>query len=188
MTIEDFCGGKMWIFGYGSLMWDDWEKQFDGQKYDKAILKNFRRDFNKKSTSNWGTSEVPGPTLGLEYLQNSVCVGSAFEFSDEKEEVILAYLQEREGPSFELSKLEISLSDNQCVQAFVPINRHTVRTYIGNITLDQRAEMAKNAIGASGSCVDYVANIRSKLAELGIEDINIESFWQTIQSIDSTRH
>ncbi len=187
MTVEDFCGGKMWIFGYGSLMWDDWEKQFDGQKYDKAILKHFRRDFNKKSTSNWGTPEQPGPTLGLEHLQDSECVGSSFEFSNDKEEIVLAYLEKREGPSFELSKLEISLSDNQSVQAFVPINRHTARTYIGNINLEQRAEMAKNAIGAWGSCIYYVANIRNKLAELGIKDINVEHFWQTIQSIDSAR-
>lgn len=178
----------MWIFGYGSLMWDDWEKQFDGQKYDKAILKNFRRDFNKKSTSNWGTPELPGPTLGLERLQDSECVGSAFEFSDEKKEIVLAYLEKREGPSFELIEQEISLSDNEYVQAFVPINQHAARTYIGTISLVQRAEMAKNAIGTNGSCMDYVANIRIKLTELGIKDINVEDFWQTTQSINSVQH
>ena len=178
----------MWIFGYGSLMWDGWEKKFDGRKYDKVILKNFQRDFNKKSTSNWGTTEVPGPTLGLERVLDSECVGSAFEFSNDKEKTVLAYLEKREGPSFELRKLEISLSDNRCVQAFVPVNRKAARTYIGDTSLEQRAEMAKNAIGANGSCIDYVANIRNKLTELGIKDTNVEDFWQTIRSMDSAQH
>jgi glutathione-specific gamma-glutamylcyclotransferase len=183
---NDQKGLQMWVFGYGSLMWDDWEKQFDGQKYDKALLKDFQRDFNKKSIRNWGTRELPGPTLGLESLRGSECIGSAFEFADDKEESVIAYLEEREGPSFGLSKLEILLSDNQSVQAFVPINQRMAQTYIGNISLDQRAEMAKKANGTHGNCIDYIANIRNKLLELEIKDVNVENFWQAIQSIDST--
>jgi len=178
-------GGEMWIFGYGSLMWDEWETKFDGHKIDSAILPNYRRDFNKKSTVNWGKTESPAPTLGLEESQNAECTGSAFEFADDKEDVVLEYLTQREGTSFDLKKLTIILPDDRSIQAFVPVNRNTTSTYLGNLSINRRAEMARDASGTSGNCIDYVANIRNKLLELNIKDENVEGFWQAIQSIDS---
>jgi len=175
----------MWIFGYGSLMWDEWETRFDGHKIDSAILPNYRRDFNKKSTVNWGTAKSPAPTLGLEYIQGEECIGCAFEFSDEKEESVLAYLAQREGGSFALQKLNIVLPDKESVQAFVPVNQNTSSTYIGNLSLIHRAKMARCASGTSGKCVDYVTSIRNKLLELDIKDAHVENFWEAIQSDNS---
>lgn len=43
----------MWVFGYGSLMWDGWEIEFQGVKDNRAELTGFHRDFNKRSTLNW---------------------------------------------------------------------------------------------------------------------------------------
>ncbi len=51
----------MWVFGYGSLMWDQWEQQFGGIRVDRAALVNYRRSFNKASTGNWGTQDLPAP-------------------------------------------------------------------------------------------------------------------------------
>jgi cation transport regulator ChaC len=45
----------MWVFGYGSLMWDGWEQALGGQRVDGAVLPDYGRSFNKKSTRNWGT-------------------------------------------------------------------------------------------------------------------------------------
>lgn len=61
----------MRVFGYGSLIWDDWENEYEGKRFDKARLTNYRTAFNKKSTRNWGTPQNPGPTLGLEEEQGS---------------------------------------------------------------------------------------------------------------------
>ena len=40
---------NVWVFGYGSLMWDNWENQFQGTCKGKVILKGYHRSFNKKS-------------------------------------------------------------------------------------------------------------------------------------------
>ena len=37
----------MWIFGYGSLMWDGWESEFVCQERAMATLSGYRRAFNK---------------------------------------------------------------------------------------------------------------------------------------------
>lgn len=131
--------------------------------------------------------QLPGPTLGLENIRGAECIGCAFEFTDNKETTVLAYLSEREGGSFELKKLNIILPDKRSVQAFVSVNWNTVQTYIGNLDINHRAKMARYASGTSGNCIDYVANIRNKLLELNINDENVENFWQAIQSIDSSR-
>src|SRR4030095_13044058 len=55
----------MWVFGYGSLMWDGGEVEFGAARRERATLSGVRREFNKASWKNWGTRAVPAPTLGL---------------------------------------------------------------------------------------------------------------------------
>ncbi len=170
----------MWVFGYGSLMWDGWENKFGGKRHDNSRILNYHRDFNKKSTVNWGTRENPGPTLGLEVAPGSECVGCAFEFPDEKQEQILEYLRNREGESFSLSEIDVILENDTSVKASTPINSHTSHTYIGTLNMSQRIQMAKRAVGSHGRCTDYVSNIRNKLSELNIQDQYVEDFWKAL--------
>jgi cation transport protein ChaC len=112
----------MWVFGYGSLMWDDWEEEFGGRKYDRARLRGYHRDFNKKSTESRGTQQHPCPTLGLVEQARAECIGSAFEFDDGRREAILDCLRRREGPSFTFPEKPIELEDGRVVGAMIPIN------------------------------------------------------------------
>ncbi|MDY6944549.1 MAG: gamma-glutamylcyclotransferase [Pseudomonadota bacterium] len=166
----------MWVFGYGSLMWDNWEKDFAGVKFDHATLHDFHRSFNKSSVVNWGTNENPGPTLGLEPKAGEICIGTAFEIPKEQEAAVMAELARREGRSFALKPLEIVLADGRKVQALVPVNDRTRPTYLGGKALDELVALAKAAGGTSGSCVSYIENIGRELRSLGIEDRYVESF------------
>ena len=174
----------MWVFGFGSLMWDNWETKYNGTKIDRAILKDFRRSFNKSSLVNWGSRSNGCPTLGLEPEEGSECMGAAFKFQDELRDEILTMLRKREGTSFELKELNITLPDSTEVSAITPVNRHDAKTYIGKITLENRAEMAKEAKGKDGLCIDYIKNIRQKLKALSIDDPNVEKFYDLL--INST--
>lgn len=72
----------MWIFGYGSLMWDNWESSYGCSRKCIALLKGYRRTFNKASTQNRGTRKAPCPTLNLENDATGTCKGIAFELPD----------------------------------------------------------------------------------------------------------
>ena len=122
----------MWIFGYGSLMWDNWEQQFGCLRKEEAELQSFRRDFNKASTRRWGSQSAPGPTLGLEPAKGARCVGMAFEFPDDRSEEILSYLKGREGPDFTLPDKTVQLRSGCAVPARVSTNSGSGETYIGN--------------------------------------------------------
>src|SRR5260370_41879729 len=74
----------MWVFGYGSLMWDGWEQKLGGTHVDRAVLANYRRSFNNKRTRDWGAAGPPGPTLGLQPSQNPVCTRPAVGVAEEQ--------------------------------------------------------------------------------------------------------
>src|SRR5215472_13444781 len=88
----------MWIFGYGSLMFDKWESSYGCLRREWVDLAGYRRVFNKKSVKNWGTPNRPGLTLNLEKLDTGTCRGVAFEFSDAvvSNRAMLNYLSKRE--------------------------------------------------------------------------------------------
>lgn len=170
----------MWVFGYGSLMWDGWEHQFGCARTERAQTSSFRRDFNKASTYRWGTKNAPGPTLGLEPAEDAVCAGTAFELHDDRSEEVIRYLREREGDDFTLEEHSIQLSDGSQVIAIVPVNHRTAATYCGAMTIAQRASMARVASGKAGNCRDYVSGIREKLISMGVHDRSVEEFWSAI--------
>ena len=91
----------MWVFGYGSLMWDSWETERGCTRRVVAELLGYCRRFNKASVRNWGTHAAPGPTLNLSKVAASICRGIAFEFPDTKKEEILSYLEAREFAAIE---------------------------------------------------------------------------------------
>ncbi len=84
----------MWLFGYGSLMWDGWETRYGCRQRMPTDLPGFTRIFNKKSLERWGTHARPGLTLNLH--AGDACRGVAFEFDDGASSDITTYLNDRE--------------------------------------------------------------------------------------------
>ncbi len=171
----------MWVFGYGSLMWDGWEQAFDGEKVEGAVLEGYRRAFNKKSIANWGTEARPCPTLGLEAEAGATCTGAAFRFSAERAGAVWAYLREREGPSFALEVHDVRLPDGTIVAAYVAVNDPSAASYIGDKSPEAIAAMIGDAHGERGACFEYLENIRAKLQALSIEDPAVEALWAAVQ-------
>lgn len=175
----------MWVFGYGSLMWDDWEVKpphnFQGNKHIKAKLNGYQRDFNKASIVNWGTRQNSCPTLGLNRTDGVTCVGCAFEFDDIYENSVMTYLEGREGRDFQLEKLDVELESGRIVQAVTPVNLRNNQSYLGNLTVLTRAQSARVAVGTSGSCIDYIENIYRYLKQLGIDDEKVNEMWEALQ-------
>lgn len=169
----------MWVFGYGSLVWDGWEHSHGCIRRKVASLRGYRRSFNKASTVNWGTKQHPGPTLNILPSDRGRCRGIAFEFPDDRAKAVMDYLKTREGPGFELEIATLRLSICSRVKAFVPIYRG--KNVFARSTVEELAEMALFASGKDGSCVDYVFNLERGLAESGIRDSVVTTFASMIR-------
>jgi cation transport protein ChaC len=171
----------MWIFGYGSLMFDGWESDHGCVGRTWADLAGYRRVFNKKSVENWGTKKWPGLTLNLKASTTSVCRGVAFEFIDDdsKSLEMLKYLTKRE--ACQPRSLAIRLPDGRDVPALVYI-------YEGKNILDpttplaEMASMVVTAKGTSGACVDYIRRTFEGLSSIRLDDPEVTELWEAVRT------
>ena len=165
----------MWVFGYGSLMWDGWETQHGCTRRMLADLPGYCRAFNKASVKNWGTKSISCPTLNLSKVAEGVCRGIAFEFPNDQKQELLAYLTDREGKTFKLHEVTVQLDGHTGVSALVPF--YEGKNIIVGKTLEETASMVAPASGTSGTCLAYIRGITEKLSELGIYDPVVVDFW-----------
>ena len=170
----------MWVFGYGSLMWDGWETKRGCTQRVLADLSGYCRRFNKASVRNWGTRTVPGPTLNLSEVTAGVCRGIAFEFPDAHKAEILAYLGEREGKAFTFREVSVRIEDQSELTAFVPL--YDGKNVIEGKPIEEVAKMVLAASGTDGTCLDYVNGIAKKLSALGIDDPAVAELWNAVEN------
>jgi cation transport protein ChaC len=172
----------MWVFGYGSLMWNGWEAEFGCLRSTVADLPGYQRVFNKASVRNWGTRTVPGPTLNL-MTADGACRGMAFEFPDQASGAIEIYLREREGRDFALRKKMIRLNEGGDVTAIVPLYEGT--NLVRATTTEEIAVLVLRASGTNGSCASYVIGISDKLRAMDIDDPAVNALRRAVEKINN---
>ena len=84
-------GSDLWLFGYGSLMWNP---GFPHRVAEPALLHGWHRSFCIYSHRYRGTPERPGLVLGLD--RGGSCRGMAFRVGAAHAAEALHYLWERE--------------------------------------------------------------------------------------------
>lgn len=169
----------MWVFGYGSLIWDGWEATRGCIRHVQADVRGYCRVFNKASVKNWGNKQFPCPTLSLTKRDSAHCRGVAFEFPDNRRREILNYLTEREGKGFALIELPARIETGGDIVAIVPVYDGT--NLIAARGVDEIAKMVVQASGTQGQCLRYVKGVAEELHRLGIEDPAVGELWRTLQ-------
>lgn len=163
----------MWVFGYGSLMYDGWEKARGCIRREQATLLGYERSFTKASTRNWGSKKCPAPTLRLVPRDDAVCHGVAFEFDLAVAGQVLDYLQDREGKKFLRRRVALELASGDFVDGECFF--YNGKNIIAEGELDQVAAMVLLATGEDGSGLDYVRRTKRELDSMGIRDESVDA-------------
>jgi cation transport protein ChaC len=172
----------MWVFGYGSLMWDGWEREWGCIRSTLADLDGFSRIFNKASVRNWGTKSLPCPTLNLVKTDKGCCRGLAFQFSNSRAQSLLKYLTEREGKDFVFHEMTVRLHEGDSVPTLVSIYKgKNIIKFDSESDLD---ELILKASGRDGLCITYVKSIADQLESLGIKDPIVTALWKRLSRKD----
>ena len=163
----------LWVFGYGSLMWDP---GFAFVERQVARLDGWHRSFCMKSIHYRGTPEDPGLVLALDRAPGGACHGVAFGVSAAAQAATLAYLHEREliSDAYLEERLPLRLSDGRRVTAVTYVIDQAHPQYCAGLELETQAAIIARCRGQTGTNADYLWNPAAHLAELGLRDPDLD--------------
>ncbi|HYM01803.1 MAG TPA: gamma-glutamylcyclotransferase [Stellaceae bacterium] len=159
-------GSDVWIFGYGSLMWNP---GFPFVEARAGLLRGYHRRFCVYSTLYRGTPERPGLVLGLD--RGGTCRGIAFRVPAADVKAALHYLWEREmgRGTYNLRQLSVATPDG-AVSARAFVVDRKAQNYAGRLSIEETARLILQGIGGRGSCRQYLENTVCELRKLGLVD------------------
>jgi cation transport protein ChaC len=156
-------GEPVWLFAYGSLLWDPGFREFSGEP---AVLHGYHRSFCLYSYDYRGTPEQPGLTLGLDL--GGSCRGAAARLPAEALERV--WRQEMSGRRVYDARLLKVHTGNGALTALAFTALRSCPDYAGKLSLDRAACLILRAAGRRGTCRDYFENTLGCLVQLGLVD------------------
>lgn len=161
------ASAPVWVFGYGSLMWNP---GFPFRKREAAFLRGWHRAFCVYSHVWRGTPERPGLVLGLD--RGGSCRGIAFAIDPKDEEGVLAYLDARERVThvYVRKALAVTLAAGGAVRAWTYVADRAHPQYAGKLALEHAATLIAHGVGRGGPNPEYLENTVRHLDELGIPE------------------
>lgn len=159
---------QLWVFGYGSLIWDP---GFPVAERRIARVRGWHRSFCMRSIHHRGTVDDPGLVLALDRAEAACCDGVAFRVAPGAEAATVAGLRERELISSAYLETVLPVeTDAGPVEALAYVIDPDHVQYCGGLALDEQARIIARSVGGRGANRDYLWATVAHLAELGIDD------------------
>jgi cation transport protein ChaC len=163
-------GSDLWVFGYGSLMWNP---EFPYAERRQALLRGYHRRFCVYSHRYRGTPDRPGLVLGLD--RGGSCRGIAFRVEPPHVEATIDLLWDREMVSGVYAPKIIKVAtDEGRIPACTFVADRAHRQYCGELGPSDVVRFIRQGVGERGPNRDYLANTVGHLRDLGIVDQGLE--------------
>jgi cation transport protein ChaC len=170
-TLADWRGADLWVFGYGSLMWDP------GVRFEevrRVHVPGYARRFILKDVyGGRGTVDAPGLMVALD--NGGGCHGLAFRIprANVDEETAILWRRERIGPAYKPAFVD-AVAANTRLKALTFVADHEAELINAGMSRAQQIEYCATGNGFMGSSLDYLRNIARQLAALGIHDDEVQ--------------
>lgn len=179
---EGLAERALWVFGYGSLMWDP---GFPYAEQRTGLLRGYHRSFCVYSLRYRGTPEVPGLVLGLD--RGGSCRGIAYRIAAADRDDVLAYLWEREmfTRTYQPRRVAVALDGDpaRTVTALTFVVDRAHRQYAGKLPTAEITRMIASGRGTRGRNRDYLLNTVRHLHELGLSSPPLTSLAQALADL-----
>ncbi len=171
-------GEDVWVFGYGSLMWNP---LFHYSERRAATLRGFHRSFCLRSIVGRGTPERPGLMLALDV--GGSCRGLAYRIpaAAAAQELKLLWRREMLVGSYiaRWTRVEAapSAESHGCAEelrALTFVVNHANPNYLGRLPFEEVAAMLATAEGRIGSGAEYLFRTSEALGAHGLRDGYLE--------------
>ncbi|MCB1502850.1 MAG: gamma-glutamylcyclotransferase [Bauldia sp.] len=171
--------GDLWVFAYGSLMWDP---AMDFAEVRRAWLPGHARRFILCDIYGArGTYDAPGLMAALD--RGNGCHGLAFRLSAETVDAETRNLWAREMmlPAYVPRLLPVDL-DGESVIALAFLANHDSDMIRCDLTRDQQVRYVATGVGFLGSSRDYLETIARQFAALGIDDPDVSALMADVRA------
>ena len=175
----------MWVFGYGSLVWNP---EFPVAERMVARLAGYARSFCMSSIHHRGTPERPGLVLALDERPDATCEGVALRVEAGHEDDTLHKLRERElvSSAYVERNLDVALADGRRVRAVSYVIDQAHEQYLRDLDLEAQAHIIASAVGGRGPNDEYLYNTTSHLSALGIADPDLDWLSERVRDLKDT--
>lgn len=172
----------LWVFGYGSLLWDP---GFEPAEICPARLDGWHRSFSMRSVHYRGTAEVPGLVLALDARAGASCHGLAMRVREAETDTVLAALRARElvSDAYLERRFQVEANDGRALAAVTYVIDPQGPQYC-DLSLEDQAHAIAKACGARGPNCDYLNNTHAHLLSLGVEDVDLAWLVKRVREIN----
>jgi cation transport protein ChaC len=162
---------SLWIFGYGSLIWDP---GFPVAERRIGRVTGWHRSFCMRSIHHRGTVAAPGLVLALDRAERACCTGLALRVVEGAERETVEALRARElvSSAYEETRLLVETAEG-ALEALTYVIDPSHAQYC-RLDLEEQARIIATATGGRGRNRDYLWSTAAHLAELGIADPDLE--------------
>jgi cation transport protein ChaC len=165
--LADAPPGDLWIFAYGSLLWNPTVHVAEARI---AHMRGYHRRFCLRTTLGRGSPEMPGLILGLE--PGGSCSGQVLRVvrADAERELELLFRREMIAGSYTPKWLPVTAVGLGRIKAMTFIMNRRHERYTGRLSEEDVVHSIACAAGPLGKCSDYLDQTVASLAALGLED------------------
>lgn len=172
-TLKAHPGGDLWVFAYGSLMWDP-AFRFAEVRHAR-VAGHARRFILKDIYGGRGDEEKPGLMAALDQAAcDESCDGLAFRIAapDVDLETEVLWRREKIGPAYHAVFVDAQTADAS-IRALTFIADHGSDMIAPDITRGEQVRYLATGVGFLGTSLDYLRNVARKLDALDIRDDDV---------------
>ncbi len=172
-----WTGGDLWVYSYGSLMWDP---GVHFREVRLADLEGYQRRFTYRTIMGRGTPERPALMLSLE-ARPGCCRGLAFCIAADRVEEESAILWRREMLRGGYCPRMLPVATPQGPLTALVFTANTAHAdHVGELPLAHTAAIIASATGVIGSNRAYLEQLAAQLRTLAIADDYIDRLEQAL--------
>lgn len=178
-TLADHRGGDIWLFAYGSLIWNPLLKF---STWQWAMLNGWHRGFCLRMVAGRASPDKPGRMLGLEPGEQTQ--GRAFRIAagDVRRELSLIWTREMATGAYRPHWVPIRLIDGSTARAITFVADPAHALFECDAEVDEIAPQIAIANGPLGSNAEYLFQLESALARMKTPEPSIVALADAVRA------
>jgi cation transport protein ChaC len=170
--------GDLWLFGYGSLIWNP---AFHFAEQRKSRIHGWHRRFCLWTPLGRGSPDRPGLVLGLE--RGGACTGMAFRLAADQiaSELDIVWRREMLSGAYRPRWVRAVTAGGTVDAIAFTIDPANPR-YAGRLPEEEIVDVVATAVGRLGPCTDYLFKTATALKELGLEDRTLQRLKSRVEA------